>query len=55
MCNPDVVVATLEQVAELVQLDPTEVAWAIEQYGRCDTDDYTVVLAGHYGYVVKPR
>lgn len=28
---------TLEEAAEAMKLDPDEVAWAIEEYGRCDT------------------
>ena len=33
---------SLEQAAELAQVDPHELAWACEQHGRCDTDHHTV-------------
>ena len=46
---------TLAQAAERVQLDPAEVAWASEQHGRCDTDDYTVLPAADGNYSVRPR
>ena len=46
---------TLAQAAERTQLDPNEICWAIEQHGRCDTDDYTVVPANDGNYSVKPQ
>ena len=47
---------TLAQAAERVQLDPAEVAWACEQHGRCDTDDF-IVLGANDGdlYIVARR
>ena len=32
---------TAEEVAKLMELDPSEVEWAIEEYGRCDTARFT--------------
>jgi hypothetical protein len=33
----------LERVAELLKLSVEEIAWAIEEHGRCDTDRMVVV------------
>ena len=35
---------SLEEVAKIVQLDPHEIAWALEEYGRCETDKHWVVV-----------
>lgn len=32
---------TIEEFAALMELDPTEIAWAIEEYGRCDSQRFT--------------
>ncbi len=36
---------SLEEAAQLMQLDPHEIIWAIEEFGPCDTETYVVV--GH--------
>jgi hypothetical protein len=33
----------LEAAAELTELDPHEIEWAIEEYGRCDTDRFIII------------
>jgi Mg/Co/Ni transporter MgtE len=33
----------LAAAAALTQLDPDEIAWAIEEEGSCDTDEHHVV------------
>ena len=35
-----------EVAGEAVGIDPTEIEWAVEEYGRCDTTDWTVVEHG---------
>ena len=35
---------SLEEVAQIMQLDPHEIAWAFEAYGRCETDTHCVVV-----------
>ena len=49
------VVATLEQAARLAQLDPAEICWACEEFGRCDTDGFTIFPAddGDH-FIVRP-
>ncbi len=37
-------VNSLEEVANIVELDPHEIAWALEEYGRCETDTHWVVV-----------
>ena len=37
-------VKSLEEVAKIMQLDPHEIAWALEEYGRCETDAHCVVV-----------
>jgi hypothetical protein len=37
---------SLESAAIVAQLDPGEIEWAIEEYGACDTDEYTVTPIG---------
>lgn len=36
----------ISEVAERCGLDASEIEWAIEEYGRCDTDDLTIVEHG---------
>ena len=38
---------TLEQTAEILVIDEYEIAWAIEEYERCDTDTMTAVSHGY--------
>lgn len=46
---------TLEEAAEALKLDPDEVAWAIEEYGRCDTVEYEEQTGAPNGVVAwKP-
>lgn len=33
---------TLEQAAERMELDPPEIEWAIEEFGRCDSTECVV-------------
>lgn len=40
--RPDTSKLSLEQAAELAQVDPHELAWACEQRGCCDTDCYRI-------------
>lgn len=40
------VVSNLAGAAALVRLDEHEIAWCIEEHGRCDTDEYVLVEAG---------
>jgi hypothetical protein len=35
-------IVTLDEAAALAQLDPNEVAWAIEESGVCETDEYQI-------------
>jgi hypothetical protein len=51
------VVATLAQVVALVRLDEHEILWAIDEFGRCDTDDFEVLPSDDDNYIVvrKPR
>lgn len=37
---------TAEEVAELFELTPEDVEWAVEGYGRCDSDRYVAWEAG---------
>ena len=37
-------VQPLEEVALIVELDPHEIAWALEEYGRCETGTHCVVV-----------
>lgn len=47
---------SLEQAAALVEIDLAELAWAIEQFGCCDTDAFSVVPADDADlYIVMPR
>jgi hypothetical protein len=43
----DFQIVTLEEAAEIAQLDPHDVAWAIEEQGVCETETYQITkLAG---------
>jgi hypothetical protein len=33
----------LGEVALILELDPADIEWALEEYGICETDKYTVV------------
>ena len=35
-------VVTLEEAAEIAQLDPRDIAWAIEEHGVCETDIHQI-------------
>jgi chemotaxis signal transduction protein len=35
----------LRQAAEITQLDESEIAWALEEFGQCETDLYLVMEA----------
>jgi len=37
-------VNSLEDAAQIVELDPNEIAWALEEHGRCETDAHCVVV-----------
>ena len=42
----DVIIAAgvnMQTLVKMTTLDPNEVAWAIEEDGRCDTDVFTIV------------
>lgn len=42
----DIIIAAginMQTLVKLTTLDPNEVAWAIEEDGRCDTDVFTIV------------
>jgi hypothetical protein len=36
----------LATVAELLNLHPEDIEWAIEEFGRCDGEEYVVVENG---------
>jgi hypothetical protein len=36
----------LDEAARATELDPDEIEWAIEQVGRCDTDDWAILPEG---------
>lgn len=36
----------LEQAAQVAQLDPDEIEWAVEVVGRCDTDGWAILAEG---------
>ena len=36
-------VTTLSEAAQLLNLAPEEIEWAIEEVGRCDTETYTLI------------
>ena len=38
----DFQVVTLEEAAEIAQLDPHDIAWAIEEHGVCETDIHQI-------------
>jgi hypothetical protein len=38
----DFQVVTLEEAAEIAQLDPNDIAWAIEEHGVCETDIHQI-------------
>ena len=38
----DFQVVTLEEAAEIAQLDPRDIAWAIEEHGVCETDIHQI-------------
>ena len=53
--SPDLI-ATLEQAAALIELDEHEIVWAVEQFGRCDSDTHTVLPCDDgVHYIVRPR
>ena len=33
---------TIEEAAELMNLDVSEIEWALEEFGRCDAEDWVV-------------
>jgi len=33
----------LDEAARITELDPDELEWAIEQVGRCDTDEWAIL------------
>ncbi|WP_287114029.1 hypothetical protein [Mesorhizobium sp.] len=34
---------SLEQAAELMQLDPAEIEWALEEFGECESVDHIAI------------
>ncbi len=34
---------SLKKAARITELDPDEIEWAIEEVGRCDAEDWTVL------------
>jgi hypothetical protein len=36
----------LQFAAEYAQLNDYDIEWAIEEYGRCDTDEFTIIQTG---------
>jgi hypothetical protein len=36
-------IVTLEQAADIAQLDPDDILWALEEEGLCETDQHIVV------------
>jgi hypothetical protein len=47
MCDSEPELLTLEQVADRANLDPCNLAWAVQECGRCDGPDHVIVPAGH--------
>ena len=37
-------ISSLNEVAQIVQLDPHEIAWALEELGQCETVTHCVVV-----------
>jgi hypothetical protein len=40
------VVVDLDEAARIAELDPDEIEWAIEQVGRCDVEEWTILHEG---------
>jgi hypothetical protein len=36
----------LDEAARIAELDPDEIEWAIEQVGRCDTEEWAILPEG---------
>ena len=54
MCHPNLA-CSLRQAALLTRLSPMEIEWAIEEFGRCDTDTHTVWPADGGDFIVCTR
>ena len=44
----DFQVVTLEEAAEIAQLDPHDIAWAIEEHGVCETDIHQITKIDNF-------
>ena len=38
-------IASLSELANLVPLDEHEIEWALDEFGRCETDLHTVTMS----------
>ena len=36
----------LDEAARITELDPEEIEWAIEEVGRCDTEEWAILPEG---------